>query len=102
MSDEEEQGAAQAGAVLNRKELLERVAAEADTRKQIARPIVEAMLTVLGKALANGEEINLPPMGNIKVKRTDDNEKALVVHARIRQSKSSEENVDSEVAEASE
>ncbi|SLN11818.1 integration host factor subunit alpha [Pseudoruegeria aquimaris] len=101
MSEEQEQTAGEETApVVNRKELLERVAAEAEVRKQIARPIVEATLAVLARALAEGEEINLQPLGNIKIKRTDDNENAHVIHARIRQSKSYGENLDSEVAEA--
>ncbi|MEP3299718.1 MAG: HU family DNA-binding protein [Pseudoruegeria sp.] len=77
---DEEQG-------LRRKQLLDRVAELADTRKQIAKPIIEATLSVIGEALANGEEVNLQPLGNIKIKRVSDSDSASVIHARIRQSK---------------
>ncbi len=74
--------------VVRRKQLLDRVAEMSGTRKQIAKPVIEATLAVIGEALANGEEVNLQPLGNIKIKRATENESANVIHARIRQSKS--------------
>lgn len=76
--------------IVRRKQLLDRVAELSGTRKQIAKPVIEATLAVIGEALANGEEVNLQPLGNIKVKRATENESANVIHAKIRQSKSYE------------
>ncbi|MBS0564286.1 MAG: HU family DNA-binding protein [Proteobacteria bacterium] len=58
--------------VLKLKELLDRVAARADVRKKDAKPVVEALLAVLGDALAAGESLILPPLGRVRVNRTKD------------------------------
>lgn len=85
--------------VVRKKEIMARILERADTRQKIAKPIVEATLEILGEALAAGETLALQPLGQIKVKRIDDGEKASVVHCRVRQSKDvadPETDVDSE------
>ncbi|PVA11523.1 DNA-binding protein [Pelagivirga sediminicola] len=84
--------AAQAGAdgadaseALKKKELIEQVVARTEISKKHAKPVIEAMLSVLGDALAEGRELNLQPMGKIKRKRVKDTGKARVIVANIRQ-----------------
>jgi len=76
-----------AAPVLRKKELIERVVAKSGSKKKDAKPAIEAMLEVLGTALANGEELNLPFLGKVMVKRQKEQPKANVMICRIRQPK---------------
>ena len=60
---------AQTVAALKKKDLLDRVQALSKAKKKDVKDVVEATLTVLGEALAKGEELNLPPLGKAKVNR---------------------------------
>ncbi len=73
--------------VLRKKELIERVVARSGIKKKDAKPTIEAMLAVLGEALASGEELNLQPMGKVMVKRVKEQPNAKVMVCRIRQRK---------------
>lgn len=64
------QGGAADRPVLKLKELIERVVERANVKKKDAKPVVEAMLAVLGDALAAGESLILPPLGRVRVNRT--------------------------------
>ncbi|MEL7097871.1 MAG: HU family DNA-binding protein [Pseudomonadota bacterium] len=75
------------GPVMNKKELIEAVVARSGIKKKDAKPTIEAMLDVLGEALAEGRELNLQPMGKIKVKRAKELANAKVMVTRVRQSK---------------
>jgi len=72
-------------AVLRKKELIERVVARSGVKKKDAKPAIEAMLAVLGEALAAGEDLNLQPLGKVMVKRTNQQKNAKVMVCRIRQ-----------------
>jgi len=72
---------------LRKRELVDAVAERSGVRKKHAKVAIEAMLDILGAALAEGREINLQPFGKINRKRVRDTDGALVVTARIRQSK---------------
>ncbi|MEO1140716.1 MAG: HU family DNA-binding protein [Pseudomonadota bacterium] len=72
---------------LKKRELFELVSARADMPKNKVKPVVEAMMEVLGEAIADGRELNLQPFGKLKVQRTKDLGNARVVVAKIRQSK---------------
>ena len=54
---------------LRKKELFELVVARSGRKKKDVKPIVEAMLAVLGDALAEQREMQLPPLGKLKVQR---------------------------------
>ena len=41
-------------------------------KKRDAKPAIEAALAVLSEALINGEELNLPPMGKLRVMKSKD------------------------------
>lgn len=75
---------------VRKKEFIARVIERAQTRQKIAKPIIEATLAVLSEALTNSESLNIQPLGQIKVKRIDEGEKATVVHCRVRMSKAAE------------
>jgi len=71
--------------VLRKKELIERVVARSGIKKKDAKPVIEAMLAVLGEALASGEDLNLQPLGKVMVKRVKEHTNAKVMVTRIRQ-----------------
>lgn len=73
---------------LKKKELIDLVTERADVRKKYAKPVVEAMIDILGEAIAEGRELNLQPFGKIKLQRTKDTPNARITVAKIRQSKS--------------
>ena len=76
---------ADAGPELKKQELIEKVLAKGDIKKKNAKPVVEAVLEVLGEVLAEGREINLPPLGKIKINRVRDMANARIIIAKIRQ-----------------
>ncbi|MEM7596817.1 MAG: HU family DNA-binding protein [Pseudomonadota bacterium] len=75
------------GAELKKRELVDLVVQRSDVKKKFAKPVVEALLEVLGEAIAEERALNLQPMGRVMPKRTKDAGKNRVVIARIRQSK---------------
>ncbi|KEO52036.1 HU family DNA-binding protein [Thioclava pacifica] len=55
--------------VLRKKTFVERVMVEAGVKKGEARAMTDTVLNVLGKALSEGEEIDVPPLGKLKINR---------------------------------
>ena len=72
---------------LRKKELIDRVVSKSGAKRKDAKPVVEAMLDVLGDALAQGEELNLQPFGKLKINRQKEMAGAKVFVCRIRQRK---------------
>lgn len=72
---------------LRKKELISTIVERSGVRKKFTKPVVEAMLTVLGDAISEGRDMNLQPMGRIKQQRAKDIANARVVVAKIRQNK---------------
>ena len=75
------------GVELKKKELLEEVVERSGVKKKFAKPVVEAMIDVLGEALSEGREMNLQPLGKLKQQRTKDTSNAQIIVVKIRQSK---------------
>ncbi len=72
---------------LKMRELVARVMERTGARKTDVKSIAEATLSVLGAALANGEDLNVPPLGKVMVKRDTTNHKARVFTVKVRQAK---------------
>ena len=75
------------GAELKKRELMDEVIKRSGVRKKFAKPVIEAMIDVLGEAILEGREVNLQPFGKIKQQRSKDAGNARITIARIRQSK---------------
>jgi len=69
---------------VRKKELIERVVAVSGMKKKDVKPAVEAMLSVLGQALSNGEALNINPLGKVQVNRKKQIDNAEVLITRIR------------------
>ncbi|WP_295536231.1 HU family DNA-binding protein [uncultured Thioclava sp.] len=61
--------AADTKVVLSKKTFVDRVMIAAGVNKGQARQMSEAVLKVLGEALSQGEELNVPPLGKLKINR---------------------------------
>ena len=75
------------GPVMRKRELIDAVVTKSGIKKKDAKPVVEAMLEVLGSALQDGRELNLQPMGKIKVKREKKLAAGKMLRAQIRQAR---------------
>ncbi|MEP4249015.1 HU family DNA-binding protein [Tateyamaria sp.] len=73
------------GPMMRKPELVDAVVAKTGLKKKDVKPIVEATLALLGSALQDARELNLQPMGKIKVTRVKDKASGKLLHARIRQ-----------------
>lgn len=79
---------------MKKKELIELAVARSGIKKRDAKPAIEAALAVLGEALAQGRELNLKPMGKIKVTRMKKAGNGQIINARVRQPDDSGEEAD--------
>lgn len=68
-------------------ELVNLIVERTGMKKKDVKPVVEATLDALGEAISNGQELNLQPLGRVKVNNTKDLANAQVHSVRIRQSK---------------
>ncbi len=75
------------GSELKKKELIDLVVEKSAIAKKDAKPVIEAMLAVLGGAIAEGREMNLQPLGKVKYNRVKESENARIVILKLRQNK---------------
>lgn len=73
------------GPVMRKKELIETVVTRSGMKKKDAKPVVDAMLAVLGEALADNRELILPPMGRVKVRKEKKLPNGRVLVVKVRQ-----------------
>lgn len=76
------------GPVLHKKELFDAVVARSGLRKGDVKLIVENTLAVLGEALQENRELNLPPFGKVKAQREKKVAGGRMVITKIRQNES--------------
>lgn len=69
---------------MRKPELIERVVLRSGIKKRDAKPAVEAALAVLGEALSEGEVLQLPPLGKLRVTRTVEQDEGEVLVCRLR------------------
>lgn len=72
---------------LKKKELVDLVVDRSGIKKKDAKPVVEAMLAVLGETIASGRELNLQPFGKLRINRAADKGNGNVIICKLRQSK---------------
>lgn len=75
-----------AAADLKKKELIDMVVERSEIKKKFAKPVVEAMLEVLGETIASGRELNLQPMGKLRINRTEEKSNGRIIVCKFRQS----------------
>lgn len=77
---------------LKKRELIDLVVARSNIKKKDAKPVVEAMLAVLGETIAQGRELNLQPLGKLRINRTVEKGNGRVIICKLRQSLSTQTN----------
>ena len=87
---------------LKKVELIDMVVERAGVKKRDAKPAIEAALEILGAALADGREVNLQPLGKIRVNRMKHLSSARVMTCKVRQTIKSDTSEEDTVAEAAE
>jgi len=70
---------------LKKKELIDLVVERSQIKKKDAKPVVEAMLAVLGETIASGRELNLQPFGKLRINRSTDKGNARIIVCKLRQ-----------------
>lgn len=70
---------------MKKKELIDLVVTRSGIRKKSAKPVVEAMLEVLGEAVAEGREFNLQPLGRLRINRSVVRPNGRVTVCKLRQ-----------------
>lgn len=69
---------------LRKQELLAKVVTRSGIPKRNVKPVIEALLSVLGDALEEGRDVNLNPMGKIVIKKSKPVRGGTVLTTRIR------------------
>ncbi|MCM2561326.1 HU family DNA-binding protein [Lutimaribacter sp. EGI FJ00015] len=87
---------------LKKKELIDTVVTRSGIKKKDAKPVIEAMLAVLGEELSDGREMNLHPLGKIKINRIKQMSNARVVMCKLRQNQPDEKPGKDPLADAAE
>lgn len=67
---ETEAPATAGGGSLKLKDLVDQVAEATGNKKSDVKPVVEAVLSALGSALATGRALAVPPLGKVRVVKT--------------------------------
>jgi hypothetical protein len=75
------------GTALQKKALVDAVAAASGVKKRTVKPVVDAVLAEIGAALSAGNGLNLPPLGRVGINRTRGNDRADVMILKLKRSK---------------
>ncbi len=87
---------------MKKKELLEEVVVRSGIKKKDAKPVVEAMLEILGGALADGRELNIQPFGKLRINRAEEHANYRIIVCKLRQQTGLPVNADDPLADAAE
>lgn len=71
---------------MRKKELIDLVVARSGIKKKDAKPVIESMLAVLGQAIGDGRELNLQPLGKLRINRNVQKSNGRVIVCKLRQS----------------
>lgn len=87
---------------MRKKELIDEAVLRSGIKKKSAKPVVEALLEILGETLSEGREMNIQPLGKLKVNRVKDVPNGKVIIAKVRQSDRSRQTQNDPLAKAAE
>ena len=77
---------------MRKKELIDLVVERSGIKKKDAKPVVEAMLAVLGETIGDGRELNMQPLGKLRINRSVERSNGRIIVCKIRQSTATSEN----------
>ncbi len=76
-----------AAGLVKKPELVDRIVAETGMKKKDVKPVVEATLAVIARTLIKGEELQVPPLGKVKINQVKDIANATILKVKIRHPK---------------
>ncbi|NIZ59368.1 DNA-binding protein [Sedimentitalea sp. CY04] len=79
---------------MRKKELIDLVVERSGIKKKDAKPVVEAMLAVLGETIGGGRELNMQPLGKLRINRSVERSNGRIIVCKFRQSTATSENTD--------
>lgn len=79
---------------MRKKELIDLVVERSGIKKKDAKPVVEAMLAVLGETVGAGRELNLQPLGKLRINRSEERSNGRIIVCKLRQSLATITNLD--------
>lgn len=82
--DDMDDGPAPKGDAVKMKELLAAVVAKTGSKKKDAKDVVDAVLTEIAAALTAGKSLSLPPLGNLRVAKTQEKGGATMMVLKLR------------------
>lgn len=71
---------------MSKREMIDLVVERAGGKRKEVKQAVEATLAILGEALASGRELNLQPLGKMRINRVEEKANGRVIFCRFRQS----------------
>lgn len=71
---------------MRKKELIDLVVERSGIKKKDAKPVIEAMLAVLGETIGGGRELNLQPLGKLRINRSVERNNGRITICKLRQS----------------
>lgn len=74
---------ARTGVQIKKKDFVEQVAAAAGVKKAEARAAVDAALAIIADRVLAGDELNLPPLGKLRLMKEKDTGKARIATLRL-------------------
>lgn len=87
---------------LKKRELIDMVVDRAGIKKKDAKPAIEAVLAILGEALAEGRDLNLRPLGKLRPQRKEEKANGTIIVCKLRQPKDDAAPASSETTHAAE
>ncbi|MBK1636573.1 HU family DNA-binding protein [Rhodovulum adriaticum] len=96
-AEQADTGAGETADELRKSDLIEKVVAASGEKKKHVKPVVEAMLAVLGQTVSEGRTMNLQPFGKLMVTNRKDKENGEVLITRIRRSQQAADQAAEEV-----
>lgn len=73
--------------VYRKKDLIDAVTLSSGVKKKTVKPVVDAVLAEIGLALAQGDALNIPPLGKLIVNRSKEGTRADVMIVKVRRMK---------------
>ena len=89
-------------AEMKKKDLIQAVVERSGVKKRDAKPAIEAALAILGDALAEGRDLNLAPLGKLKVQKQKKIAQGIVTTLRLRQNDERNNDAPDPLAQAAE
>jgi DNA-binding protein HU-alpha len=71
---------------LKKRELIDMVVERSGVKRKDVKPAVEAMLAILGETLSSGRELNMQPLGKMRINRVEEKGNGRVIVCKLRQS----------------